>query len=229
MCVIFVTDYDMILVLPTLYFFPLFLLLYLCTFPSVGLIKFCLFFLTWDWPQVPEISLACTHHLQRSGVTHSAGIKYCYLSSQSLQVVGSQSLRRCNLNSATSYIQLPFTHRKQVFFIIPTRVVFTFGCILLFAKSSRATFSQAFLASTLRSQTERTALGLDRSMFEATPLSYPLWVFDKVAPTGTLVDPLRVDAFLYGSLGLSNDLPELRILRELVPVRLPRRASAVPV
>lgn len=59
--------------------------------------------------------------------------------------------------------------------------------------------------------------------------SYPLRVFDEVAPARALVDPLRVDAFLYGSLGLSNDLPELRVLRKLVPVRLPRRASAVPV
>lgn len=83
--------------------------------------------------------------------------------------------------------------------------------------------------STRRSQTEHTALQLVRSLLEATPLSYPLRVFDEVAPTRTLVDPLRVDAFFYGSLGLSNDLPELGILRELVPVRLPRRTSAVPV
>lgn len=59
--------------------------------------------------------------------------------------------------------------------------------------------------------------------------SYPLRVFDEIAPAGALVDPLGVDAFLYGSLGLSNDLSELGVLRELVPVRLPRRAPAVAV
>lgn len=44
-----------------------------------------------------------------------------------------------------------------------------------------------------------------------------------------MVDPLRVDALLYGSLGLSDDLSELGILRELVSVGLPRRAPTVPI
>lgn len=44
-----------------------------------------------------------------------------------------------------------------------------------------------------------------------------------------MVYPLRVDAFLYGSLGLSDDLSELGILRELVPVRLPLRGASVSV
>lgn len=59
--------------------------------------------------------------------------------------------------------------------------------------------------------------------------SYPVWIFDKVASTGALVDSLRVDPLIYGSLGLPDDLSELRILWELVPVRFPRRVSSVPI
>lgn len=59
--------------------------------------------------------------------------------------------------------------------------------------------------------------------------SYPLRVFDKIASTGSLVDSLWVDPFFYGTLGLSDDLSELGILRELVPVRFPLRRATISV
>lgn len=59
--------------------------------------------------------------------------------------------------------------------------------------------------------------------------SYPLWIFHKIAPTGALVDPFRVDPFLYGSFGLTDDLSKLGIFWEFVPVRLPGRVPSVPI
>lgn len=53
-------------------------------------------------------------------------------------------------------------------------------------------------------------------------------VFDEVAPAGALVDPLGVEPLLDGFLRLADDLPELGILRKLVPV-FPRRNAPVPV
>lgn len=74
--------------------------------------------------------------------------------SQSLQVVGSQSLRRCNLNfppllrfSHQLYPAAMYVYKTSWLHNLnrstQTRVMFTCGCILLFAKSSRATSSQA--------------------------------------------------------------------------------------
>ncbi len=59
--------------------------------------------------------------------------------------------------------------------------------------------------------------------------SHPCGVFDEVAAAGALVDALGVDALLDGPLRLPDDLPELRILRELVPVWVPRRRASVSV
>ncbi len=59
--------------------------------------------------------------------------------------------------------------------------------------------------------------------------THPCWVFDEVAAAGALVDALGVDALIDGPLRLPDDLPELRILRELVPVRVAGRHASVSV
>lgn len=59
--------------------------------------------------------------------------------------------------------------------------------------------------------------------------SHPSWIFDEVAAAGALIDALRVDAILDGPLCLPDNLSELRILRELVPVRVPGRRASISV
>lgn len=59
--------------------------------------------------------------------------------------------------------------------------------------------------------------------------SHPCGVFDEVAAAGALVDALGIDALLDCPLRLPDDLPELRILRELVPVRVAGRRASVSV
>lgn len=111
----------------------------------------------------------------------------------------------------------------------------------LFAKSSQAghkrpniTWKVTLWISHISHKTAKGTVSVtaevgNRWMKVSSFSSYPLWVFDKIASTGSLVDPLGVDPLLYGSLGLSDDLSELGILWELVPVWFPRRATTVPV
>lgn len=55
-------------------------------------------------------------------------------------------------------------------------------------------------------------------IFSVIPLSHPLWVFDKVAPTRTLGNPLWRDAILDSLFRPLDNICKLRIIREMVEV-----------